>query len=249
MLYLFHVVFYQPIFNLLIFLYNIIPGHDLAFAIIILTIIIKLILLPLSKQSIKSQKALQELQPKIEELKKQHGSNKEEMARATMALYKENKVNPFSSCLPLLLQLPFFFAVFQVFRDFNIAGNIEKNIYSFVAKPEAVNVMGFFNTMDLAKPSIPLAVLAGLAQFWQAKMMMTKQPTPPITSDSKDENITAIMNKQMLYMMPALTVFIGITMPGGLSLYWLTITLLTALQQLYVFRHKNKEENKIEVIK
>lgn len=249
MAYLFHTIFYQPIFNLLIFLYNIIPGHDLAFAIIILTIIIKLILLPLSKQSIKSQKALQELQPKIEELKKQHGSNKEEMARATMALYKENKVNPFSSCLPLLLQLPFFFAVFQVFRDFNIAGNVEKYIYTFVARPEVINVMGFFGFVDLSKRSIPLAVLAGLAQFWQAKMMMTKQPNP-VTPGAKDENITAIMNKQMLYMMPALTVFIGVTMPGGLSLYWLTITLLTALQQLYVFKHKDKtKEVVVEVIK
>jgi YidC/Oxa1 family membrane protein insertase len=84
-----------------------------------------------------------------------------------------------------------------------------------------------------------LAILAGLAQFWQAKMMMTKQPTVK-TEGSKDESMTAIMNKQMLYFMPAITIFIGISLPGGLTLYWFVITVLTALQQLVVFKKKNK---------
>ena len=93
---IFQTIFYQPILNLLVFLYNIIPGHDIGLAIILMTIVIKLILLPLSKQSIKSQKALQELQPKIEEIKKKY-ANKEEQGRAMMQLYKQEKVNPFSS--------------------------------------------------------------------------------------------------------------------------------------------------------
>ena len=116
---LFHAFLYAPILNLLVFLYNIVPGHDLGVAIILLTIIIKLVLLPLSKQSIKSQKSLQDLQPKIDAIKAQYANNKEEMGRAMMNLYKENKVNPFSSCLPLLIQLPFFFAVFRVLGMIN----------------------------------------------------------------------------------------------------------------------------------
>src|SRR3989338_8207042 len=112
---IFNLIFYQPILNLLVFLYNIVPGHDIGLAIIIMTVIIKLILLPLSKQSIRSQKAMQDLQPKIEEIKKKYANNKEEQGRAMMQLYKQEKVNPFSSCLPLLIQLPFLFAVFFFF--------------------------------------------------------------------------------------------------------------------------------------
>jgi YidC/Oxa1 family membrane protein insertase len=241
MYYLFQVIFYQPILNLVIFLYNYVSFQDLGLAIIILTVIIKALLWPLSKKSIQSQKALQEIQPKIDELKKKYKDNKQEMGQALMALYKENKVNPFSSCLPLLIQLPFFIAVFQVFKD-----GVDKHfelIYPFIAVPESINSI-FLGAMDLSKPVIYLAVLAGAAQFWQAKMMMAKNKKITAPSDSKAESMTAIMNKQMLYFMPALTIFIGVTLPGGLTLYWFVLTLLTVLQQSLV----NKKSNTTGII-
>lgn len=234
---LYQLIFYQPVLNLLIFFYNIVPGHDIGVAIVLLTIVIRLVLYPLNSQSIRSQKALQSLQPKINELKKKYAHDKQELGRAMMALYKEEKVNPFSSCLPLLIQLPFLIAVFQVFRAG--LGNESLNlVYSFIARPEAVShiSMGF---LDLAKPSPVLAVLAGIAQFWQAKMMSTKRP-PKNVPGSKDEDMLAIMNKQMVYFMPAITVFIGLTFPGGLTLYWFLTTLFTGLQQLYMFREKKE---------
>lgn len=237
MTHLFNVIFYQPILNLLVFIYNLVPGHDLGVAIIFLTIIIKLILLPLSKKAIKSQKALQDLQPKIDDLKKRLANNKEEMGKAMMQLYKENKVNPFSSCLPLLIQLPFFIALFNVLRN-GLHSKTLDLVYPFINRPETINNFAF-GFLDLSKTNIYLAVLAGLAQFWQAKMMITKKPEIK-SPGAKDENMMAIMNKQMLYFMPLFTVFIGATMPGGLTLYWLMFTVLTALQQLYVFK-KNKE--------
>lgn len=232
---IFQTIFYQPILNLLVWLYNVVPGHDLGISIILLTIVIKLIFLPLSKQAIKSQKALQDLQPKIDEIKKKYGGKKDEMGRAMMELYKQNKVNPFSSCLPLLVQLPFLWAVFRVFRD-GLAGDSLNLVYPFIERPEFVNNVSF-GFLELSKPNIYLAVLAGLAQFWQAKMMITKKTTIK-TEGARDENMMAIMNKQMVYFMPILTVVIGITLPGGLSLYWFVTTLLTALQQLYVFKSK-----------
>ncbi|NCB20903.1 MAG: membrane protein insertase YidC [Clostridia bacterium] len=233
MTHLFQVIFYQPILNLLIFIYNNIAFQDLGFSIIIITVIIKLVLWPLSKKSIKSQSSIQEIQPKIDELKKKNKDNKEAMGRELMSLYKEHKVNPFSSCLPLLIQLPFFIAVFRVFRD-GVASHLEL-LYSFVAQPEGINNI-FLGFMDLSKPVIYLAVLAGIAQFWQAKMMMAKKKKvnkldDKVIKGNKEENMAAIMNKQMLYFMPGITIFIGVTLPGGLTLYWFVLTLLTILQQ------------------
>lgn len=240
MSYIFQTFFYQPILNLVIFLYNIIPGNDLGVAIILLTIIIKLALLPLSKQSIKSQKSLQDLQPKIDEVKKKYANNKEEMGKAMLELYKANKVNPFSSCLPLLIQLPFLLAVFRVFSLGFENGALDL-VYPFIARPEIINSMAF-GFLDLAKPNIVLAILAGAAQFWQAKMMMTKKPAVE-SKGAQDENMMAMMNKQMVYFMPGITVFIGLTLPGGLTLYWFITTVLTALQQVYIFGKKNKKDN------
>ncbi|MCK5319798.1 membrane protein insertase YidC [Candidatus Parcubacteria bacterium] len=240
---MFQTFFYQPILNLLVFLYNNVPGHDLGIAIIALTIIIKLILLPLSKKSLKSQKALQDLQPKVEELKKKYKDNKEELGRAMMGLYKNNKVNPLSSCLPLLIQMPFLYAVFWVFRD-GFAGESLDLVYSFISRPEAINTvsLGF---IDLANKQPVIAILAGAAQYWQTKMLMAKRPKIK-SKGAKDEDIAAIMNKQMIYFMPAITVFIGMSFPGGLALYWLVTTVLTGVQQLYVFKDKEKKDEVIE---
>ena len=240
---MFQTFFYQPILNLLVSLYNIVPGHDLGIAIIALTIIIKLVLLPLSKKSLKSQKALQDLQPKVEELKKKYKDNKEELGRAMMGLYKNNKVNPLSSCLPLLIQMPFLYAVFWVFRD-GFAGESLDLVYSFISRPEAINTvsLGF---IDLANKQPVIAILAGAAQYWQTKMLMAKRPKIK-SKGAKDEDMAAIMNKQMIYFMPAITVFIGMSFPGGLALYWLVTTVLTGVQQLYVFKDKEKKDEIIE---
>ncbi|MCK5511087.1 membrane protein insertase YidC, partial [Candidatus Parcubacteria bacterium] len=242
---MFQTFFYQPILNLLVFLYNIVPGHDLGLAIIALTIIIKLILLPLSKKSLRSQKALQDLQPKVEELKKKYKGKKEELGRAMMGLYKDNKVNPMSSCLPLLIQMPFLYAVFWVFRD-GFAGESLDLVYSFISRPEAINTvsLGF---IDLANKQPVIAILAGAAQYWQTKMLMAKRPkVKNNTAKDGDMDMAAIMNKQMIYFMPAITVFIGMSFPGGLALYWLVTTVLTGVQQLYVFKDKEKKDEIIE---
>lgn len=243
MIQLFQSLFYEPILNLVVFLYNTVAFQDLGIAIVFLTIIIKLLLLPLSKQAIKSQKAMQDIQPKISQIKKDYAGKKEEMGQALMKLYKENKVNPFSSCLPLLIQLPFLWAVFRVFRD--DPGQHLDLVYGFLLrfKPESIDSisLGFIN---LAEPIWLLALLAGAAQFWQAKMMLNKKKEVK-ADNSKEEGIANMMGKQMLYIMPILTVFIGATLPGGVTLYWFILTLLTALQQVYVMKTSKEEKEKI----
>lgn len=241
---IFITIFYQPILNLSVFIYNIVG--DLGVSIIVLTLLIKLIMWPLSKKSIKSQKSLQELQPKIDELKIKFKDDQQAMSLALMQLYKENKVNPFSSCLPLIIQLPFLIAIWRVFRD-GFAQNHLDLLYSFVHNPEVINSVSF-GIFDLSKRSIFLAVLAGLAQFWQGKMLQSKRPEIK-TNDSKDENMLSIMNKQMLYVMPLITIVMGIGFPAGLTLYWFLTTLFTAIQQLLVFKSHKKSENIVKVIK
>jgi len=233
---LFTTFLYQPLLNLLVFFYNVVPGNDIGVAIILLTVVIKLILFPFSKQSIKGQKALQQLQPKINEIKKKYADNKEQQAKELMDLYKNEKVNPLSSCLPLLIQLPLLIAVFQVFKNGLGASNLDL-LYPFISNPGQLNSvsLGFLN---LANPNVVLAVLAGAGQFWQAKMLSTKK-APIKTPGAKDEDMMAMMNKQMLYFMPIMTVFIGVSLPGGLVLYWLVITLLTILQQRLVFNQES----------
>lgn len=230
---IFQTIFYQPILNLLIFLYNIIPGHQMGLAIIVLTIIIRLVLWLPSHKAIKSQKALQEIQPHVNKLKEEHKDNKEAMSRALMNLYKEKGVNPFSSCLPVLVQLPFLLAVFYVFQDSLHADKLEK-LYSFIARPETINTQ-FFGLVDLAQPSWGIAILAGLAQFFQARTMISQRKNCVADGSSQDK-MTETMNQQMLYMMPVLTVVIGVTLPSGLSLYWLTTTLWTIGQQVYALK-------------
>lgn len=231
--FLYHVVLYKPIFNVLIFLYNIVPCHSLILAITILTILIKLVLLPLSAYSLKSQRAIQELQPKLDELKKKFKDDKQALAKATMELYKENKVNPASSCLPLLIQFPFLIAVYQVFQSGLTNANFD-NLYSFVANPGAIDA-SFFGILNLSKPSVVLAIITGLAQYIQTKMLITKKAKPKVEG-AKDENMLANMNKSMLYFMPFMTVLIGIRFPSGLVYYWLLTTLLTIFQQKIVFK-------------
>ena len=222
---IFNSFIYQPIYNALIFLYNVVPGHDLGVAIILLTIIIRLLLYPISKKQIESQKKLQDLQPEIKKLQDKYKNDKEKQGRALMEFYKEKKVNPASGCLPLVVQIVFFIALYRAF----IAGiNFNSGcsgLYDFVACPASINV-NFFGMLNLAKPNVVLAIIAAAGQFVQTKMMMTKNTAPV-----KKDDFSSIMNKQMLYLGPLLTLFIGMKFPAGLGLYWVVNTLFAIVQQ------------------
>lgn len=243
MYHLYQVVCYQPILNILAFLYN--HTADLGVAIILLTVILKLILWPLSQKAIKSQSELQAIQPKIEELKKKYADNKVALGQATMDLYKEHKINPLSSCLPLLIQLPFLFAVFRVLRV-----GLQEDlgwVYSFMTKPENFSAFSF-GFMDLSKPVVYLAVLAGAAQFIQSKMMLAKQKKANISTENNAEpDMATIMNKQMTYIFPVMTVVFGLSLPGGLTLYWFMFTVLTILQQYLVLKTQKKTDTIIPI--
>ena len=233
MIQLYHVIFYQPLFNVLIFFYNTIPGHDLGLAIVALTALLRVILYPFSLSSIRSQKKLQDLQPKVEEVRNRFKGQNDRIAKELMTLYNQERVNPFSSCLPLIVQLPFLIALYRVFQaglqhpDFSL-------LYSFINHPGTINhvSLGF---LDLAMPSIVLAILAAISQYVQTAMLPI-QPPAIRSSESKDEQVSVTMNKHMRVAMPMMTILIGARLPAGLTMYWFISTLIQVLQQWIVFR-------------
>lgn len=235
---LYTILLYQPIFNALVFLYNILPGHDIGIAIILLTIIIKILLNPLTAKSLRSQRDLQRIQPKIQDLQQKYKHQKDVLSQELMKLYKAEKVNPFSSCLPLLIQLPFFIAVFSVFQNGLTNPESLKMLYPFIHNPGNINHLTF-GIIDLAKANnLVFAILAGIAQFWQGKMLVKKKP-PQNVPGSKDESMTAAMNVQMTYFMPLITIYISWLLPAGLVLYIVVTTLLTIFQQYRIFKKKD----------
>lgn len=221
---------YQPLYNALVVFYNLIPGGGLGLAIILVTIVVKAALMPLTYKSMRAQKELQEIQPKVAEIRAQYKDNQEELAKQLMAVYKQHNVNPFASCLPMIAQLIVFIALYQV-----LGAGIEtvdpEKLYSFVNNPGTMAHV--FLGIDLARISIPLTIIAAVASFFQARQMVSRRP-PKIVRESAegdkamDEDMTATMNKVTMFMLPVMTLIIGFTtVPAGLILYMLVSTIVT----------------------
>lgn len=242
---MFNTFIYQPVYNFLIFVYNIIPIHDFGIAIILVTVFIKFLLVPLSRKQIESQKKMQELQPKIKEVQEKYKKDKEKQSQALMELYKTHKANPFSGCLPMVFQLVFLIAIYRVLFNVSQSGLLIKGdeLYAFVANPGQINRM-FLGILDLSRsldlshltlsslPHIILVALAAGSQYFQTKMLMPKEDKSVKTT--KEADFSQMMSKQMLYMGPILTLFIGVKFPAGLALYWLTSTVFMIVQQYYL---------------
>ncbi len=225
---IFNQILYFPLFNALIFIYNHLPFDDLGVAIIILTILIRFLLYPLSQKSIKSQKAINKLQPEIKEIRKKF-KKKEDQAKEMMLLYQKYKINPMAGCLPILIQLPVLIALFRVFSTGLNPQQLD-NLYSFIQRPEVLDFM-FLGLVDLSQRNIILAVLAGGLQFVQSKMVMPKKILNQRGEGKAD--FSSLMSKQMLYFMPLITVFIALKLPAALPLYWIVITLFGIIQQYF----------------
>ncbi len=229
-------IFYEPLYNVLIFLTGVIP--DIGFAVITLTVLVKLLLYPLQSRAIKGQIALKEIQPEID-LIKQKFPNKEEQAKETFALYKDRKINPFSGCFLVLVQIPIIIALYQVFlKGFDHTGIL----YGFITAPESVNTV-FLGILDLSKKSLVLAILAGVTQFFQARLSLSRTQTSTTNDQSFQGQFTKSMNMQIKYILP---VFIGVVayqVSGAVALYWTTSNLFGVFQE-WKIRHSLRKNEK-----
>jgi len=251
---IFNTILYRPLFNILVLFYEYLPLQSLGLAIIVLTLLIKIVFYPLGVKTIQSQKKLSELQPKIKEIQEKYKNNKEQQAKELMDLYKKEKINPFSGCLLILIQLPVLIALYQIFWQ----GLTEKQmtlLYSFISKPETVNTI-FLKVIDLSKTAfienngiryylwgnIALIILVGIVQFLQIKLATPSTVNKKFTKDEK-LNFSYQLQKQTQYFMPIFVIFILFKLPAAVGLYWLITNLFTIFQQYFIIR-KKKEENK-----
>lgn len=252
---LFNAFLFRPIVTLLVLIYQGLTSLGLpgafGFTIIILTVAIRLLVWPFMSKQLKSAKKMAELKPHLDALKDKHGGDKQSLAAAQMALYKEHGVNPAGGCLPTLIQIPIIIALYQTIFSFFGDGqgleNINKALYFPNLQLSSSPNLSFFGINLAAKPadfgSLGVAVLlvpvitAGL-QFIQSKMMAPK-PVQPYPGDKpkekkEKENMADSMQAvqgQMMYMMPIMIGYFAFQFPIGLALYWNVFTILGIIQQ------------------
>lgn len=275
---MFFTIIVQPMINFLTTIHGIFPQIDFGIAIIILTLVIKAILFPLNWKSIKIQRKMNVVQDKMNKIKNDV-KDQEQQAKEMMNLYKTEKINPFSSCLPLILQLVVLIGLINVLNGY-MAGQIKINgkmqplenaIYQnigFIKKDYVYFNKTAFGFLDLTQKAISkdkatntnvyniygiiLAIMSGILQYAQTKMMMPPKKMPQVEG-TKEDDLTNAMNAQMLYILPIMTIWMGLSFPIGLTLYWIISSILSIIQQAIILQsdknNKNKENKIIDIQK
>ena len=236
-----HTFFFDPIYNGLVFFIDVVPGGDVGIAIILITVVVKTILLPLSIKVARMQRVMKELEPQLKEIKEKYKDDREKLARETMDVYKEANINPFASILLLFMQIPIVIALYlAVSRGGGVTLpdiNVDL-LYSVVPTPETVNML-FIGLIDMAGKSLPLAVLAGAAQFIHAQMSMPKpEPRKEDAAPSLKDDFARSMQMQMRYVMPVIIGVVAYTISAAIGLYFVVSSLAAIFQELLVKKHR-----------
>ncbi|MFC1632755.1 YidC/Oxa1 family membrane protein insertase [Patescibacteria group bacterium] len=244
---IFNKILFEPILNLLVYFYNFLPGESLGWSIILLTVIISIVLWPVSQKGFKAQRAMQQVQPKLNEIKEKYKDDKQKQSQEMMKFYKENKVSPFASCLPLIIQGIVLIGLYQALRR-GILSDIaldETVLYSWVKSPGELNT--YFFGMDLAATrNWIFAILAGLFQFGQTWFMMWKRKQDKTLAKPKKKGrgiMSEAMTKNMMFITPLITVWFGFVLPAGLALYWAARSLIAMAQQGLILYQEKRNPN------
>lgn len=243
---LFRLTITQPLFNALVVFIEVLPTHSLGWSIVLLTICVRLLLFLPNQKAMKSQRKLQKLQPHIQSLRKKHKDNQQMMAMETMALYKKHKINPMSSCLPMLLQMPFLIGIYLVVKD-GLSPHLSHLLYGFHADVDLSIVDTQFFGLDLEVPDIfVLPILVAVAQFIAIKLSLlaakknqvekTLEKKKSKKADDAPDMMEQMeqMQKMMLWLLPLIIGFFTATFPAAVGIYWLTSTVFGIGQQKLV---------------
>lgn len=237
---LFHTVFYDPIYNALVALVALVPGSDVGIAVIILTILIRLLLLPSSLSAARTQRAVRILEPKLKALKEKHKGDKEKEALETLALYKEERVNPFASILTVLIQIPVLLALYFVFYYEPFPAINAARLYALTPIPSSIS-LEFLGLISVAGKSFALALVAGVTQFYQAHIALSGTMKPP-DAPGMQNDFQRVMGMQLKYVFPFIIGIISYTTSGAIALYFITTNLAGVLQERYLRRALEREE-------
>ncbi len=234
----FHTVLYTPIYNLLMFLTDILPGQDIGLAVVAATLIVKVVLMPLSFAALRTQRSIKAIEPEMKQVREQYKDDKETQAKEIFALYKKYGVNPFAGLLTILIQLPIILALYWVFNSKTLLSVDASILYSFVPAPLAISPL-FLGIFAVTGASITLAALAALTQFVYGlyAIPVPEKSTKPAGSDMQADFGRALA-MQMRFVLP---VFIGIAAyytSVAIALYFITSNLVGVLQEFIVRQKK-----------
>lgn len=237
--YIWHTFFFDPVYNGLVFFIDVVPGGDVGIAIICITLLVKIILLPLSLKAARTQKIMRELDPKLRDIKERLKDKREEQARAIMELYREAGLNPFASIFLLFIQIPIIVSVYlSVYGGGGVplpAINTDL-LYAFIPSPETVDMI-FLGLIDIAGKSLPLALLAGVTQFAHSWLAIPKlEPRKEGEAPSLQADFARSMQLQMKYVMPIIIFVVAYTISAAVALYFAVSNLAMIAQELFVIR-------------
>ena len=231
----FKTIIYIPLYNILILLLNI-SWIDAGIATVILTLLVKLVLYPLSKKATVTQARMKEKEGELNAIKEKY-KDKQEQAVKTMEFYRVNKINPFSSILTIFIQIPIIFSLYYIFFKSGLPSINTDLLYSFVKAPESVSMI-FLGLFDVSQKSVVLAFLAAITSFWQMHLA-SKDANKPVSAmaTAGKEDFAKMMTKQMKYTMPLIVFFISWKIASIVALYWLVSNLAGIAQDVYVRKH------------
>jgi YidC/Oxa1 family membrane protein insertase len=236
---LFNTLIFQPFYNCFVLLIGWLPFFDAGVIVIIFTVIVKIILLPLSVKASKATLQMKSAEKDLATIKEKYKDNKEEQSRQTIAYYKEKGINPFAGIFILLIQLPIILGLYRVFLKSGLPQITKSLLYPFVAAPSAEHInMMFLNLINIAGKSVILALIAGITTYIQIGMATALPKNQP--NGGAQNDIARAMNTQMKYVFPVLVVFISYSISAALALYWITSNVFSIVQEMWIKKKYHK---------
>lgn len=236
---MFHTLFYEPIYNLIVVVLTFVPLHDIGAAIVIVTLIVKTLLLPFNMSTLRTQYMMKKIEPEMNKVKELQKKDPQAASKQMVEMYRKNKINPFSSLFAMILQVPIFIALYIVFSKGLFDDS--KSIYSFVTFPGKLHTVAF-GIFDVTQKNIAVAVLAGVSSYFLARrqtvsMGNSKKDTKDNKEESFQDHFAKSMKMQLLYVLPVIITVSAMALPSALGLYWFVSNTASYALDVYV---KNK---------
>jgi YidC/Oxa1 family membrane protein insertase len=239
---IFTTIIYNPLYNGLVYLVGIIPTHDVGIAVILLTVVVRVIVYPLSRRAVQAQLDMKEVAPEVTEIRNKFKNDKQGESKAIFALYKERNIHPFASFLLVLVQFPILIGLYWVFSRGGLPLISVARLYPFVHAPTAIN-MEFLGIQNMAGHSIVLAVLAAATQFVYTRLSMGPRGVKTATEASFSDDMAKSMDVQARYVLPAVIGVIAFTVVAAAPLYWVTSNSFMILQEYLAGRRFKPEKS------